>query len=259
MVFSIVSGIIITLAAWEWTRLAGFKSVWGRLLVLLSMPILVFCGFALLQFTSNVSYDGYNSYDFNAFEKIVRMVSLGIILFWILASIAVTAYPKGKAIYQSKILNLFIGICVLFPAYFCAIALHARAPYWLLYVIILVCAADIAAYFSGKRWGKHHFSKELSPGKTIEGVAGAIVAGLLVALTGFFLLRVRGDVPAIVWFLLNLLTILFSIVGDLFESLFKRQQGLKDSGSLLPGHGGVMDRLDSLTAAIPIFTIVWIL
>jgi len=247
-VFSIISALIIGMAAWEWTHLAGFKSLRGRSLALLAMPSIILVCFAILQSLSSFSYN-----EFSYFEKIRMVISWGVLAFWVLASIAVTIYPRGKKLYQNKNVNLLIGIVVLLPAWTCAIALQAVSPHWLIYPLVLIYVADTAAYFLGKKWGKYHFSPQLSPGKTMEGVAGAVVAGLVVAGIGFFVLNVQ--VSFLSWFLLNLLTILFSIVGDLFESLFKRQQNLKDSGSLLPGHGGVLDRLDSVTAALPVFTI----
>ncbi len=284
LIFSIISALLIALAAWEWTRMAGFKSIWGRSLALLAIPILLLGCLAVLQSLSNLTYN-----EFSFFEKLQRIMSWGILIFWVLVSVAVSLYPIGtnimvktktdanikpntKAktdlsnsnnlnfpdtiklnIYQNKIVNLFIGILVLLPAWLYANLLHAISPIWLVYPIVLVCVADAAAYFTGKKWGRHHLNSKLSPGKTWEGVFGAVVAGLLVAILGFFIMKVH--ISFLSWLLLNLITVLFSIVGDLFESLFKRQQNLKDSGKLLPGHGGIMDRLDSLTAAIPIFAI----
>lgn len=270
-VFAIILAIVIGLAAWEWTRLAGYTSYWGRAIALIAMPLLVLGIFAILKNTQylhqvqHFSYNTLGAYGYtgqftsqlSGYNKLLRMIAWVVLLFWILASVAVSLYPKGKQLYQYKMINLLIGCFVLVPALMCAIALQMASPRWLLYLIILVCAADIGAYFSGKKWGRNHISPQLSPGKTLEGVMGAIVAGLVVTAIGFFALKVNASI--FTWFLLNFLTILFSIVGDLFESLFKRQQNLKDSGSLLPGHGGVMDRLDSLTAAIPIFTIGWML
>lgn len=247
-VFAVLTAVVIALAAWEWTQMAGLKTVWGRVLALLALPIVLLTIFAILQ---SISHFFLNDGQF--FDEVSRVISWIIVLFWVMASIAVTRYPKGKVLYHSRLLNLFIGMMVILPAYFAILALQIKSPYLLIYIIALVCVADSAAYFIGKKWGKTHFCPELSPGKTLEGVGAALIAGLLVAGLGFFILKVKMSV--LIWFLLNVITVLFSIVGDLFESLFKREQNLKDSGNLLPGHGGVMDRLDSLTAAIPIFAI----
>jgi len=121
-----------------------------------------------------------------------------------------------------------------------------------MYLLLLIWAADIAAYFTGKKWGKTKLAPEISPGKTVAGMYGALIAGLVCAvvlsLIYGFNLMIASD-----FMLLSVLTVLISIYGDLFVSVVKRQRGVKDSGSLLPGHGGVLDRIDSMIAAIPFF------
>ena len=132
-------------------------------------------------------------------------------------------------------------------------ALQHRNPWLVLYILSLIWVCDIAAYFVGKRFGKHTLAPKLSPGKTWEGVLGAYAGGLLVVIVGY--LYLDQDLSLFSWVMLGLICITFSIVGDLFESLFKRLRNLKDSGTLLPGHGGVLDRIDSITATVPIFAI----
>jgi phosphatidate cytidylyltransferase len=125
-----------------------------------------------------------------------------------------------------------------------------------MYFLILIWAADISAYFAGKKWGTTQLAPEISPGKTVAGMYGALIAGTVWAaiFIGYY-----GYRDGFVWIrifdfiLLSVLTVLISIYGDLFVSVVKRQRGVKDSGSLLPGHGGVLDRIDSLIAAIPFF------
>jgi phosphatidate cytidylyltransferase len=124
-------------------------------------------------------------------------------------------------------------------------------PGYVLFLFLLVWAADVGAYFAGRRWGQHKLAPAISPGKTWEGVAGASAATLILALLGAALLDESVRWPTFV--VVCLITAGFSIAGDLFESMIKRQCGVKDSGSLLPGHGGVLDRVDSLTAAAPVF------
>jgi phosphatidate cytidylyltransferase len=122
----------------------------------------------------------------------------------------------------------------------------------LLFLFILIWGADSAAYFVGKKWGKHKLAPQVSPGKSIEGMMGALVFTILLAIITQLLCRI----PLERWhwgILLSLLTVIFSIVGDLFESMLKRNAGIKDSGNILPGHGGLLDRIDSLTAAAPVF------
>jgi phosphatidate cytidylyltransferase len=121
-----------------------------------------------------------------------------------------------------------------------------------LYFLILIWAADISAYFSGKKYGKTKLAPEISPGKTVEGMYGALVIGVVCAIV-LSLINGFGLMVALDFVLLSVLTVLISIYGDLFFSVVKRQRGVKDSGSLLPGHGGVLDRIDSAVAAIPFF------
>ena len=121
----------------------------------------------------------------------------------------------------------------------------------MLFLMVLIWVADVAAYFTGKRFGKHKLAPNLSPGKTLEGVAGAILFSSLFALAASFWLQAGHK--SLLFVLVAQITVIFSIAGDLLESMYKREVGLKDSGTLLPGHGGVLDRIDSLTAAAPLF------
>jgi phosphatidate cytidylyltransferase len=152
------------------------------------------------------------------------------------------------------------------PAW-CALAvIHASTPHgagWLLLVLLLIWAADSGAYFTGRQFGGQWFggrklAPRISPNKTLEGMLGGVALAMLVALCGALLLGApTGKLPGIL--LVAAITVLFSVAGDLFESLLKRHAGMKDSGTLIPGHGGVLDRVDSLLAALPIFALgkIW--
>jgi phosphatidate cytidylyltransferase len=130
-----------------------------------------------------------------------------------------------------------------------------RGNRWLLMALMIVWAADSGAYFAGRKFGKHKLSPRISPNKTVEGLIGGVAAGMLVALlfAWFFADATIKQLPAIA--VVAIWTILFSVVGDLFESLLKRHVGAKDSGALIPGHGGVLDRIDSVLAALPVFAL----
>ena len=153
--------------------------------------------------------------------------------------------------------SLVCGIPVLVPAFIALARLQlaarglARGPEMVLWLVLLVCAADIGAYFAGRAWGRHKLAPRVSPGKTWEGAAGGLAAVILVVIIGayhFGLSLIHGMVfGAVIG--------VFSVIGDLTESMFKRAAGLKDSGAILPGHGGLLDRLDSVTAAAPIYAL----
>lgn len=143
------------------------------------------------------------------------------------------------------------GFAVLLPA---ALAMAALAPLEVLLVLVLVWIADTAAYFVGRAWGRRRLAPSISPGKTWEGALGGLVGAALYAIILAFFTH-RGAGLALVATAVTLG--MASIVGDLFESAAKRQAGLKDSGSLLPGHGGILDRIDSATAALPLAALVW--
>jgi phosphatidate cytidylyltransferase len=155
----------------------------------------------------------------------------------------------------SRSLKLAAGALVLLPAWTALVVLHGRGedgPLLTLFLLIVIWLADSGAYFSGRRWGRRKLAPAISPGKTREGVYGALLASGSCALAVGLLyngsLRWAAGLTLVV-----LVTVMFSIGGDLLESLMKRQCGVKDSGNIIPGHGGILDRIDSLTAAAPVF------
>jgi len=169
------------------------------------------------------------------------------LLWWLLALLWVVFFPSRK----SQSMTAVAGFLVLVPAWLALVRLHERAPQLVLFLLLLVVAADVGAYFAGRRYGRHKLAPQVSPGKTWEGVYGGLVAAAVMTTIGVFWFGVNAPT----FFALCMVAVLASIVGDLTESLFKRHAGLKDSGSVLPGHGGVLDRVDSVTAAAPVFLI----
>jgi phosphatidate cytidylyltransferase len=154
-----------------------------------------------------------------------------------------------------------MGLLVLVPAWFSLVALRAdvRGQWLLLFLLVLVWVADSAAFFAGRRWGRTRLSSRVSPGKSWEGLYAALAAGIL---AGFLYSRLTGlqGLEMLKFLFICAVTVLGSVVGDLVESMMKRSIKQKDSGRLLPGHGGVLDRIDSLTAAGPIFLAgIWLL
>ena len=243
--FSYLSILVFMIAAWEWTRLSGFESFVDRLIGLTCMGLLVFLYWLIFAFVLLPS---------NFFSiPIMPILNAFIITFWYLALCAVLFYPKGSWIYRSKAMSIIIGTLVLVPACIALIMLKSYRPDYLLYLLCVVWAADTGAYFAGRVFGKHKLSPIVSPGKTWEGVLGAIALSSCVIAGSYYVLDVEKSFNS--WMLLGIIIVIASIIGDLFESLFKRLRNLKDSGALLPGHGGILDRLDSLIPAMPIFVL----
>ena len=177
------------------------------------------------------------------------------LLFWLLAPMLL-AYAVAI---RPRAVHLALGVLVLIPTHLGMVALRNVSPDLLLIVVGVVVIADSAAYFSGRRFGKHKLAPDISPGKTWEGAIGAWLAITVYALLLYAYAPMSIDlhclpqVLALFWALFGL-----SVLGDLFESTLKRQAGIKDSGNLLPGHGGILDRIDSLTAVLPVATLFWI-
>jgi len=180
--------------------------------------------------------------------------SLAGLVLWILITFGLIAYRhSGHLPLIARILLLGLGLDLLWICVHGLIYLHyVYGAEMLLYMFSLVWIADIGAYFSGRRFGKHKLAPAISPGKTWEGLFGGLVANLLWIL-GVYQLSSGWGLGLAEFFLISVATSLISVVGDLFISVLKREAGVKDSGKLLPGHGGVLDRIDSLIAASPVF------
>lgn len=226
--------VFISLAGWEWGRLVALDDLARGLFV----TALLVCAL--------VAYLWHD----------IRWVAIVIgVLGWAGALVLLAMYEQGVELYKQQrwILRL-AAFLILVPAWVALITLHHYYPLLVLYLIFLVAIADSGAYFAGKAFGKNKLAPQLSPGKTREGVLG----GLLGVATWSVLGALYFDLPASDWLyfiFLSLVVSLISVAGDLFESLIKREAGMKDSGNILPGHGGILDRVDGLIAALPLFTL----
>lgn len=183
------------------------------------------------------------------------------LFWWLAAMVFVLSYPKLSFCWSSALIHFLIGLLVLSSTWMSVVGLHIYAdqgPYLVLYMITLISLADTGAYFGGKKWGKRKLAPDVSPGKTWEGVFSALMVSTIFALIGADLFSFSGN-QWLFFIVLSLVTAVFSILGDLNESMFKRHAGIKDSGQLLPGHGGILDRMDGVTAAAPVFVVgLWL-
>jgi phosphatidate cytidylyltransferase len=250
-----LSAIVFLLGLWEWFDLADIDDPLARTVLLLAhlalMVALVWASRSTMGFS------------FALFEL---MTLIGVV-WWLLALGWLGRYRfASDHTTHARVFKLFAGVLATIPAW-CALGwLHASDPsasvlpgipkghFWLLAALMVVWAADSGAYFVGRHFGKHKLSPRISPNKTVEGLVGGMVAGVAAGvLVSLAAGATVGQLPAVA--LVALVAALFSVLGDLFESLLKRHAGVKDSGHLIPGHGGVLDRLDGVLAALPAFAL----
>lgn len=223
---------ITLLGIWEWSNLIKLNKVQMICYLLIALAV----GLILLLIPRT---------PFAAFQQpIVILLLEYVTFFWLLIA---PVWLKTRAALKHKLLMGLLGLVLLIATWLGLVGLHMLSPWLLLGVIAAVSLADSAAYFAGKRFGRHKLAPEISPGKTWEGVAGAVVAVTFYGVVLCFYQHYS------YWLIIGLWLIVFlSVMGDLFESLLKRQAGIKDSSHLLPGHGGVLDRIDGLIPTLPI-------
>jgi phosphatidate cytidylyltransferase len=220
---------LLLAGAWEWSAFLRLSTATRRLtyvaLVALLLP---------LAWRVSADPDGRN------------LILVAAVLWWLTAFMWIAFAPRVVSRWAAGV----AGVLALVPSWLALVWLRLASPHgqWVLFTLILVWVADIGAFFAGRRFGRIRLAPEVSPGKTWEGVLGGVALSTLVAIGGSLWFHVS----LAVFLPLCLATVAFSVVGDLTESLLKRFAGMKDSGSVFPGHGGVMDRIDSLTGAAPV-------
>ena len=256
LVFSIVMSGFMGFVAWEWAGLAGITKKSFKLTYTIGFIVIV--GFAYQELALGNSRD--------QFDKGLSLIFLCIgLLFWIISVFFLYHYPKYVEFWNEKYKLAAMGLLVIIPAWNGMIVLKFLNPegYLLLLIVILVAVTDIGAYFVGRKFGRIKLAEKLSPNKTWEGVFGGAAACALtmILLTVMIdlILPELNRVDSISITFLTLITIVLSVVGDLFESMLKRNQGIKDSGDILPGHGGILDRVDGLLAVAPCFSLIILL
>jgi len=240
---AVLFGVFIAAAAWEWVTLSGFRSLPGRAAYV----------FFLL------SFGGAAIYGVNMQPPLAPPFFAAAVLWWLWALVDLTRHPViNRGMFTRLAGRLTGGALVLIPPWAAAVYMLAtdpKSPRMLMYLFVLVWVADTAAYFAGSFYGKTRLAPHVSPGKTVEGVVGGVLGVVLLAwLCGTMIWHLESR-ALVRWIGLAVVTALFSVVGDLTESKLKRIAGVKDSGSLIPGHGGVLDRIDALTAAMPVFVL----
>ncbi|WP_233843289.1 phosphatidate cytidylyltransferase [Dyella sp. 2HG41-7] len=240
-VFACLLSVAFLAATWEWTRLAGIanRSIRGAML---GVALIVFI--ALWWFRT-------------AAWLWPTVIAVGV-AWWLLACLWLRNFAFAAApTPENRNLKLLAGAFVVFPAWVAGINIHGSEPHghvWTFLAMLLVWAADTGAFFSGRFFGKRKLAPQISPGKTWAGVYGAFATSAAVAAVAGWLLGVR-DLRLAGLIVVTVVTVASSIVGDLLESLMKRHANVKDSGALFPGHGGLLDRLDSVFAALPVFAL----
>lgn len=244
--FGIVLGIFVILGVLEWGRLINLQSFSSINNYIAIMITAMLAAIALMQ--SDTLFFLFLS------------VSIG---WWTIQILQLSSYA-GETGFEPKqqMENLWSGCFLLVPTWASLVFIHQDAsngPQLVLFLMILIWTADSGAYFSGRKYGKNKLAPLVSPGKTKEGAYGAFVVSAIVAIFGGIWLDL-GFFQFIFFILLSLIVVIFSIGGDLLESVYKRKAQVKDSGALLPGHGGVLDRIDSLMSASPVFAMgIWLL
>ncbi|MEN9465568.1 MAG: Phosphatidate cytidylyltransferase [Pseudomonadota bacterium] len=241
--FGYFIALIAVLGAWEWANMSGFSAQPARVAFAGVMAaILAAVAYALTQ------------------EACFTLAILAAgAAWWLMALLLVARYPNLTAFWSPKAVRLFIGLLVLVPMWVGFVVLKAQnhSALLIVYLMFVVWGADTGAYFAGKQFGKAKLAPQVSPGKSWAGFWGGLATTMLVA--AVFVYYIEHNIQSLSTtaigqlILITLLTALVSVLGDLLESMFKRYCGIKDSSALLPGHGGILDRIDSMTAAVPVF------
>lgn len=243
-VFALVLGFVVAAASWEWSRLSGVSGESAQL----SYAAL---GGVLALIALYIPYS----------DQLMKWFLLAGFVFWLTVPVLFYLSPRQRAVEGLNSLGLALGILVFVVAAVAMQYLRSDAPQgssWLLfYSLCVVWFMDIGAYFCGRRFGHRKLAPSISPGKTWEGVYGGLAATAIL----FFVVLLAADWAEGNGFKLLVATLFSaaaSVLGDLYESRMKRSAGMKDSSQLLPGHGGVLDRLDGVLAAIPVFAFIWV-
>ena len=256
--FQLAFAGIVALGAWEWAKLTGLnvpllKAAYTAMLTGICLLL------SLIVPIESIWVQGELNWLFHG----ILFVSS---LWWVASLVLIVAYPKYSAFWRSSVVwRGAFGMLTLVPTWVAVVALRTSLfdidPTYgsslIFYVLGIVWAADVGAFFVGVKFGRHKLRPRVSPGKTLEGLMGGVAASF--AIIAFAAMHYQVETSRI-WLhvVVGGITVAVSALGDLNESMFKRCVGCKDSGNLLPGHGGILDRIDSLTAAFPVFAFCYV-
>jgi len=258
--FAILLMAIIGIGSWEWARFMGLVDTVQRLgYVVVTSAIIAALWFLLPVDETWLVITGVQ-------HEITSILWLSV-LWWLFAAFLMFLYPKSSSFWaNNKFIIAIFGWLTLVPTWLAFMVLRTnnhlldefQGAQLLMYLFMLVWSADVGAYFVGKSLGKRKLMPNVSPGKTIEGFLGGVVCASILTVIVGFALQWSSD-KFMTALMVTLLITSISVLGDLTESMFKRQAGVKDSGTILPGHGGILDRIDSLTATAPVFALCYLL
>ena len=244
MLFSIATVPLVLVAGWEWSRLAKIRSVTARIGYLFLIAMTLFAASLWLGLP--------DTFDPQRAQQLL-LVAVGV---WAFIFLWIQGYPSSTILWSARPILGLLGLMLLGFTWIAIVTiLNYQSGQWLLLLaIVIIALADIGGFFAGKYFGKHKLAPIISPGKTWEGfVGGLLLEGVLVGSLVWYL---SDHVTVLGLSLLVIPVALYSVLGDLFESMIKRHSGVKDSGRLLPGHGGVLDRIDGVMAALPMFGLI---
>ena len=235
--------------AWEWANLAGLTKQHTRIFYAIGVGLVLVLVHSLIMRSHN-------------WALIFLLIGF---MWWLVAFYLVKCYPKSIRLCERSTVRALFGLCVLVPMWVGLVTLKnmENSSPILFYLMLIIWGADIGAYVVGRAIGGRKLAPNVSPGKSWAGVYGGLATTVIVALgLGLYVSFAIEPLSMMDWLLLIVITgatVVVSILGDLLESMFKRYRGIKDSSGLLPGHGGVMDRIDSMSAAVPIFALALLL
>ncbi|MCG9596629.1 phosphatidate cytidylyltransferase [Vibrio sp. Isolate25] len=251
--FMLAIAAVTAIGYWEWTQFVEHKT---RIMALIPSVVVSVATLIVIPF---------DALSLNAVTESHLTVLLIGGLWWVASSGLAITYPNSAKFWQnSNLLRHLFGILTLLPFFWSVLLLRAEGIHQdtyhgaklVLFVCFIVWAADSGAYFAGKSFGKRKMAPHVSPNKTIEGLVGGVVTAIIVgwATANWFEIEFSSPIAMV---MITLVTVVISVLGDLVESMFKRVSGIKDSSNIIPGHGGVLDRIDSLTAAFPVFALLY--